>query len=103
MEVADEGHAAARVEEAFPDLGDGPRGLVDVHRDADELGARLRELERLPDRRRDVGRVRVRHGLHDDGRAAPDLHLSHPHADGLVARADRPFGHQKLTFFRTSK
>ena len=43
------------------------------HRDADDLAARARERRDLRGRRLDVVRLRRRHRLHDDGRAAADL------------------------------
>jgi hypothetical protein len=97
VEVPDERDAAAGREEAPLDLRDGLCGLVHVHGDPHELRARLGELDRLADRRVHVRRVRVRHGLDDDGRAAADLDPSDGHADRAMTR------HQNETFLMTSK
>jgi hypothetical protein len=48
------------------------------HGDAHELAAGRDELADLRHRRVDVVRLRERHGLHDDGRAAADRHASDP-------------------------
>ena len=92
VEVADERDVAACGQEAPLDFGNRPRGLVDVHGHAHEVRARLRELEGLRHGAVDVGRVRVRHGLDDDGRSAPDPDRPDAHTDRPVARARRPVG-----------
>ena len=67
--------------------GNSRGGFGHVDRDADEFGAGLREFEALLRGRGDVGRVRVGHGLDDDGRAAADLDLADLYADRVVAFA----------------
>ena len=55
-----------------------------VHGDPHHLRAGLRQLDALLRGAGRVGRVRHRHRLHDDGRAAADLDGADPHADGPV-------------------
>jgi hypothetical protein len=58
------------------------------HRDADDLAARRGERGDLRGRGGDVVRLRRRHRLHGDGRAAPDLDAAD--ADAELARHRRP-------------
>ena len=84
VEVADERRRDTRVEHALLDRGHRGRRFGQVHRDAHELGARLRELDALPRGRVDVGRVGVRHRLDGDRRAAADLNRPDLHANGFM-------------------
>jgi hypothetical protein len=58
------------------DLAEGFGVLVLRHCDPHELAAGRRKSRDLLDRGVDVPRIRERHGLHDDGRAASDRHVS---------------------------
>ena len=84
MEVADERRRAAGVQHALLDLGHRLGGLRRVDGDADHLGAGLGQLDALPRRRLDVGRLGHRHALHDDGRAAADLDVADLDGHGVV-------------------
>jgi hypothetical protein len=63
--------------------------LVAIDGEADKLGAGAGERRDLLRRRLDIGRVRIGHGLDDDGRAAADLDGSFagadPDANGMAA------------------
>ena len=72
MEVADDRDRDAHVDQAAGDLGDRACRLLVVDRDANELAAGARELGHLERGPRGVGRVRVRHRLHDDRMRRPD-------------------------------
>jgi hypothetical protein len=85
VEVADQGHIAAPIEQALLDLGHRARGLGHVDRDAHQLRARLGELPALLHRRGDIRRIGVRHRLHDDRRAAAHVDRSHPNLDRAVS------------------
>jgi hypothetical protein len=58
------------------ELGERFRVLVLRHGDAHELAPGGDEVADLRHRRVDVVRLRERHRLHDDGRAAADRHVS---------------------------
>jgi len=79
VEIAHERHARAHRVQPLADRGHLPRGLERVHGDAHDLGARAGERRDLARRGFRVLRVRVGHGLDEDGRAA---------ADDLVGDAD---------------
>ncbi len=85
VEVADERSLNPGIEHAPLDGGYGLGGLRHVHRDADHLRARLRQLDTLRRRREDVRRVRVGHGLHHHGRASAYRDAPHPHAGRVLA------------------
>ena len=87
VKIADERNVAAGVEQALLDFGDGRGGFGHVDGDADEFGAGLGEFEALLRGGGHVGRVRVGHGLDDDGRAAADLDFADLYADRVVAFA----------------
>ena len=79
MEVADDRHIDALLEQLLLDVRDGGSGLVAVDGDAHDLRAGARERSNLRRGRGNVGGVRVGHRLHDDGRVAAhgdmaDLH-----------------------------
>ncbi len=78
VEIADEGSLNPGIDHAPLDFGHGLGGLRHVHRDAHHLRARPGQLDTLRRRRDDVRRVGVGHGLHHDGGAAPDHHVSDP-------------------------
>ena len=84
MEVADDGHVAARIEQALLDFRDSRCRFRNVHGDADKFRACLREFKALLRGRGDVGCVGVGHGLNDDGRASAHLNLADLHAHGFV-------------------
>ena len=76
VEVADQRHVHAHLQQPVLDVRHGGRRLVAVDRDAHDLGAGARERRDLPDGRIDVGGVGVGHRLHDDRGAAADLHVA---------------------------
>ena len=84
VEVADERRGAAGVEHPLLDLGDRGRRFRQVHRDAHQLRSSFGQLDALLRRRRRVGRIRHRHRLDDDRRAAADLDAADANTDGLV-------------------
>ena len=84
MEIADERRGDARIEHALLDRRHRRCRLRQIHRDAHELGAGLRELDALPRRRVDVGRVGVRHRLDGNRSAAADLNRPDLYADSLM-------------------
>ena len=59
-------------------------GLWHVHRDAHQLRTGLGEFKALARRAGGVGRVRIGHGLHDDGRASAHLDFADLDAEGVV-------------------
>ena len=81
VEVADERCVDAGVVHALADLGHRRGRLRDVHRDAHHLGAGLRERDALRGGARGIGRIGAGHRLHDDRRAAADLHRAGAAAD----------------------
>ena len=81
MKIADDRSVAARVEQALLDFRHRRGGFRHVHGDAHQFRAGLGQFEALLRGGGDVGRVRVGHGLHDDGRAAADLDFADLHAD----------------------
>ena len=81
VEVADERRVDAGVEHAPLDLGHGGGRLREVDRDAHHLGAGFGERDALRGRAGGVGRVGAGHRLHDDRRAAADLHRARAAAD----------------------
>ena len=84
VKVADERRRAARVEHPLPDLGHCGRGLGHVHGDAHHFRAGLGKLHALRRGRARVRRVRHRHRLNDDRRAAAHLDAADLDADRLV-------------------
>ena len=104
VEVADERHVAARVEEPLLDLGHGPRGLVDVHRHAHELGARRRRARAPAATVPSTSAVSVFDMDWTTTGAPPPTRTFRPARRPVVPwRGIVRRGHQKLTFFRTSK
>ena len=87
VEVADQRHVAAGVEQAPPDLGHRGGGCVQVDGDAHQLGAGARQLQALARGRHGVGRVGVGHRLHHHRRAAADDDLAD--ADRMRGAAGR--------------
>ena len=84
VEVADERRGDAGVEHALLDRGHSRRGLGQIHGDAHELGAGLRELDALPRGRLDVRRVGVRHRLDGNRSTAADLNRPDLYANGFM-------------------
>ena len=66
------------------DLGHGARGLRGIHRHPHHLGSGLGQLDALARRRLGIGRVRHRHALDDDGRAAADLNVADENRHGAM-------------------
>src|SRR5208283_1530052 len=92
MKVADDGHVAPRVQQPLLDLRYRRRRFRHIHRPANEFAPRFGQLQRLLQRRLHVRRVRVGHGLHDDGRAAAHHDAAHLHAKCLPARVPQRVG-----------
>ena len=93
VEVADDRHVHAHLEQPLLDVRHGGRRLVAVDGDAHDLGARARERRHLPRGRLDVGGVGIGHRLHDDRRVAADGHAADIDRHGAAARLDPSFGH----------
>jgi hypothetical protein len=74
MKIADKRRKNTHVVELFADLRHGGGSLVAIDGDPHHFRTRLRQSGDLLHRAVDVGRIRVGHALHDDGRAAADLH-----------------------------
>src|SRR5690606_34786024 len=88
VELAYERHVHAELHESVAHRRDCGGGFPRVHGDADQLGARPRERSGLLGRALGVRRVRVRHGLHDDGRVAADANGGDVDGDRLTAGGD---------------
>ncbi len=76
MEVADDRHVDAHLEEPLLDVRHGGRRLVAVDRDAHDLGTGARQRRDLPGGAFDIGGVGIGHRLHDDRRTAADRHAA---------------------------
>ena len=76
VEVADDRHRDAHLEQPLLDVRHRRRRLVAVDGDAHDLGARARQRRHLPRGSLDVGGVGIGHRLHDDRRAAADRHAA---------------------------
>ena len=76
VEVADDRHVDAHLEQPLLDVRHRRRRLVAVDGDAHDLGAGARERRHLPRGSLDVGGVGIGHRLHDDRRAAADHHAA---------------------------
>ena len=86
VEVADDGHVHAQLRQPFTNRRDcGGCGSL-VHRDAHQFRAGARQRLDLLRGALDVGRVRVGHGLHDDGCGTADGHAADLHCQGLATR-----------------
>ncbi|MEY9628014.1 hypothetical protein ABIA27_003049 [Sinorhizobium fredii] len=72
MEVADERHVQAELQQPLADLRHGGGTFVAVDGNPHQLGTRLVERRHLRDGRIDIGRVRIRHRLDDDRRGTAD-------------------------------
>ena len=105
MEVADDRHFAADLEQPLLDLRHGGGGLVAVHGDADDLGAGGGQRRHLADGAVDIGGVGVGHRLHhhrgvaahrdvadlDRHRPAPGMNCRFSHGTSL-SRTYSPTG-----------
>ena len=85
VEVADQRHLHAHLQQPLADARHGLGRLVAVDGDAHDLGAGAGEVGGLPRGPFHVGRVGVGHRLHDDRRAAADDHAAHIDGDGCSA------------------
>ena len=72
VEVADQRHVDAHLQQPLLDVRHGGGRLVAVDRDAHDLGAGARQRRDLARGAFDVGGVGIGHRLHDDRRAAAD-------------------------------
>ena len=90
VEIADQRHVAAECVEPLADLRDGSRRFGGVDGNPHKLGAGVGKRFDLCDRGRHVGRVRVRHRLDDDRRAAADAYAAHQNG-ARAATDDRSF------------
>ena len=86
MKVADDGSVAPGIAHPFFDLRNRRCRFRHVHCPTHNLRPGFGQLQSLLQRRPDVGGVRVGHGLHDDGRASADAHVSDLHAVSFAAR-----------------
>ena len=84
VEVADQRRVTSRVKHPLLDLRNRRGGFRHVDRHADHLRAGFRQLDALLRGRRGVRRIRHRHRLDDDRRAAADLDAADFDADGFV-------------------
>ena len=86
MKIADDGNEYPPGFQLFADMGDGPRGFVAIHGHPHDFGPGSGQGRHLPDGRVDIGGIRIRHGLHDDRRAAANLNRPDLDADGTATR-----------------
>ena len=93
VEVADQGDVDAEIVEALADARDGRGRVGAVHGDAHDLGPGASERRDLGDRRGDVRRVGVGHGLNDDRAAATDGDRADFDADALASLERQGNGH----------
>ena len=92
MEIADDRDVAACFKQAFFDFRYGSGGFRDVDRPAHDLRTGFGELESLLEGSGNIGGVRVRHGLHDDGSATADADVSDVDAKSFAAWVSRTRG-----------
>ncbi len=85
MKIANQRSVTAGIEDALFDFRDGGGGFGDIHGDANDFGASLREFEVLVYGASDVGGIGIGHRLHDDRSAAADLNLADFDADRVMA------------------
>ena len=97
MEVADDRHVDAHLEQPLLDVRYRRRRLVAVDGDAHEFGAGAGERRHLARGALDVGGVGVGHRLHDDRRAAADHDAGDVHGNRFMTFLCRG-AHE--TFFR---
>ncbi len=90
VKITNQGNVAAGVEQALLDFRDCCSGFRDIDGDANQLGSRLSQFEALLGGGSDVNGIRVRHGLHDYGRASANLDFADFDTDGLVALLCHP-------------
>ena len=83
MEIPDQGRVAAQRVQPLPDTGNLARRILVIHRDAHKFRPGGSQLLHLFHRRRRIGGIGIRHGLHDDGRTA--AHRHRPDADRHTA------------------
>jgi hypothetical protein len=86
MEVADDRNGHTHVGKPAGDLGDRSGGLFMVHRDAYEPASRTRKIRHLESRAGGVGRIGVRHRLHDDWMRGPNGDATDDGGRGLSSR-----------------
>ena len=85
VEVTDKGDIQALLLEAITNGRNGTSRRFVVDGDTHQLGAGLRQLSDLSRSGRNVGCVRIGHGLNHDGGVAPDRNTAHEHGNGPVA------------------
>ena len=86
VEIADDRHRHADLEQALLDVRHGGGGLVAVDRDAHDLGTGGRQRRDLADGPVDIGRVGVGHRLDDDRGAAAHEYAAHVDRHRSAAR-----------------
>ena len=86
VEIANDGNRYTHVGESTRNLGDSPRGIVIVDRDAHESASGASEVSYLKRRTRRIGRVRVRHRLHDNRVGGPYGDTTDEDGRGLSSR-----------------
>ena len=88
VEVPDERNGNSHVGEPARDLGDRACGIVIVDRDAHESTSGASEVSHLKRGAGRIGRVRVRHRLHDDRVGGPYGNTADNGGRGLSSRYD---------------
>ena len=100
MKIPNDRRVATRIQEPLLNLRHRRRSLRHIHCPAHNLRSRLRQLHRLLKRRRYIGRIGVRHRLHDNRRASAHQHVSHEHA---VSLPPRPTCRRRIRTFNLCK
>ncbi len=92
VKVPNDRHFASRRKQAFLDFGNGSGGFRHIHSDAHNFGAGFGKLKTLLRRSGHICRIRVGHGLDDNGRAAAHADMADIHAVCLAPRVPRSSG-----------
>ena len=88
VKVPHQRHGHVHLQEAFADFGHGGGGFFAVNCDADKFRAGAGQFSDLLCGAFHVCRIRVGHGLHDDGCAATDFDVTDIDAGRCAARMD---------------
>ncbi len=94
MEITHQRHGHAHLVQPIADMGHGLGRFIAVHGDADKLGAGPCKVCRLAGGAFNIGRIRIGHGLHDNGRAAAHLDVAHHDSMGFSPRFSSRIGHR---------
>ncbi len=85
MEIPDQRDRDAHVGEPARDLWHSAGCVVVVDRYAHDPASSPGQFSHLEGRARGIGRIRIRHGLHDDGKGGPDRYASYHCSRGFSA------------------